>query len=53
VNVTGHSAYSLYGPVVCRDRERFVSGSKDGLWDNPVGDLGKPAIAEATVAAVA
>ena len=38
MNVTGPSAFSLYWPVDCRDRERFVSRSKDGLWDSAVGD---------------
>ena len=39
VNVIGPSAYSFYGPVACRDRERFVSGSKNGLWDGAEAQL--------------
>jgi len=54
-----------YEPLSCRsfDRNDDTVAAKirevdcrifnDRSWDNPVGDLGKPAIAEATVASVA
>jgi hypothetical protein len=37
-NVTGPPVFLVYRSVVCRYRKRFVSGSKDGLWDVAVAE---------------